>query len=88
MKISTNPKDLSWYRDDARLHQIHLNGHPVPPHLLIMADSDSGLLVTYKCNDNAEIVVDEKGDTITVIQRGKVTISAPVQPPAEVPFFA
>ena len=86
MRIQTI-KLQPFYDSSAHLRTVTFNGKIVPRHLLIEANDETGMLVTLKAHPNEEIV-QKDGDTITVIERGVVTISEPVVVPLpeEVPF--
>lgn len=84
MKLSTHQDDPGFKRN-AQLYTVTLNGKNVRCCDLIYADDESGIVCTRKRNGNGDLVY-RNGDTVTVIQRGKVIIAAPVRAPEEVPF--
>lgn len=86
MRIQTI-KLQPFYDPSAHLRTVTFNGKVVPRHLLIEANDETGMLVTLKAHDDGKIMHID-GDTITVIERGAVTISDPVVVPLpeEVPF--
>lgn len=75
MRIGTLP-DCSWYRADARHFTVTFNGVVIQPQLLILADDETGLLVTRKIGD----------PEISVIEHGEVMIWEPAHVVEEVPF--
>lgn len=88
MRISTFKGDAG-YRPDIHRFTVTLDGKPIRSHVLLLADTESGIVVTNKCDHRGEIFVQDC-DTVTVIQSGKVTITeredVVVKAPAEVPF--
>lgn len=84
MKFSVTPGDPG-YRRDAQDYTVTLDGKKVPICDLILADDETGIVCTHKRNAGGHLVYCD-GDIITVIQRGRVTISVPLRVPQEVPF--
>lgn len=74
MRISTM-KDCPWYRSNADRFIVRFNGKLVPASDLLLADSETGLLVTIK-RDRKGKPVYRNDDTVSVIEMGTVTIEA------------